>query len=766
MAEVLNARTLRDLELAKVLELVAREAASPLGAEAVRALRPQADRAWVEQEFRRVEEMVEAARGGFSPGPLHDLRPLLAEAREHGILAPQDFLPIAETLEASLSVRQALQGPRHPALAALAQRLSDQTPLLRRIWRAIDERGEIRPDATPKLRALLEERRKLTEEIQETLRRFLHHHREHVQDAVITQRGGRFVVPLKTGARGLGVVVHETSGSGQTLFAEPAEAVPLNNRLRAVEDELDRERHRILAELTGLLLAAGEAIEEDLRILASLDGLFARARFALRWNAAIPTFTDEPRLVLEEARHPLLGNRAVPISLAFGGEKPVVVITGPNTGGKTVTLKTIGLFCALAQAGIPIPASPRTVLPFLEKIRSDIGEEQSIEQSLSTFSSHMRNIIEILSETDERTLVLLDELGAGTDPQEGAALALALLEKLLEIGGLVAVATHLTPVKLFALAHPRVLSCSMEFDLETLAPTYRVLPGVPGRSCALLVAERLGLPKELLERAKAKLSSGEIRAEEIIEELARERAAARRLRANLEAEREALRKLRAEYEKRVQALREKKVEFLDRELKKLEEEIRAARKELAELIAQARQAQTAEARREILRQVEALAERVPEAVAEPPRRAPRPLRVGDTVRVGANGPLGTLLALAGEEAEVEVRGKRVTLPLSALVPAEAPPPPAPKPFVPIPQTVELELSVRGLSAEEALRRVDLWLDRLLRAGFSQGRIVHGRGTGVLRQRIHEHLRTLPFVKDFRLAPPEEGGDGVTLVTLG
>ncbi|MCS7216097.1 MAG: endonuclease MutS2 [Candidatus Bipolaricaulota bacterium] len=766
MAEVLNARTLRDLELAKVLELVAREAASPLGAEVVRALRPQADRAWVEREFRRVEEMVEAVRGGFSPGPLHDLRPLLAEAREHGILAPQDFLPIAETLEAALGVRQALQGPRHPELAALAQRLSDQTPLLRRIWRAIDERGEIRPDATPKLRALLEERRKLTEEIQETLRRFLHHHREHVQDAVITQRGGRFVVPLKTGARALGVVVHETSGSGQTLFAEPAEAVPLNNRLRAVEDELDRERHRILAELTGLLLQESAAIEEDLRILASLDGLFARARFALRWNAAIPTFTDEPQLVLEEARHPLLGDRAVPISLAFGGEKPVAVITGPNTGGKTVTLKTIGLFCALAQAGIPIPASPRTVLPFLEKIRSDIGEEQSIEQSLSTFSSHMRNIIEILSETDERTLVLLDELGAGTDPQEGAALALALLEKLLEIGCLAAVATHLTPVKLFALAHPRVLSCSMEFDLETLAPTYRVLPGVPGRSCALLVAERLGLPRELVERARAKLSSGEIRAEEIIEELARERAAARRLRANLEAEREALRKLRAEYEKRVQALREKKVEFLDRELKKLEEEIRAARKELAELIAQARQAQTAEARREVLRRVEALAERVPEAVAEPPRRAPRPLRVGDTVRVGPNGPLGTLLALAGEEAEVEVRGKRVTLPLSALVPAEAPPAPAPKPFVPIPQTVELELSVRGLSAEEALRQVDLWLDRLLRAGFTQGRIVHGRGTGVLRQRIHEHLRTLPFVKDFRLAPPEEGGDGVTLVTLG
>ncbi len=767
MSEVLNARTARDLEFAKVLELVAKEASSPLGAEAVRSLWPSADRTGVEGEFQRLAEMEEAVRAGFTPGPIRDLRALLAEAHEHGILGALDFLPIVETLEAAADIRQALSHPRHPRLAALAHRLSDQTALLARIWRVIDERGEIRPDATPKLRSLLEERRRLTEEIQETLRRFVHQHREQVQDAVITQRGGRFVVPLKTGARGLGVVIHEASGSGQTLFAEPAEAVPLNNRLREIEDELDRERHRILAELTGLLLGQSEAIEEDLAILAYLDGLFARARFSQRWNAVIPQFTAEPLLELWDARHPLLGARAVPISLSFGQEKPVVVITGPNTGGKTVTLKTIGLFCALAQAGIPIPAGSRTVLPFLRRIRADIGEEQSIEQSLSTFSSHMRNIIDILGEADEGTLVLLDELGAGTDPQEGAALALAILERLLEIGCLAAVATHLTPVKLFAIAHPRILSCSMEFDLETLAPTFRVLPGVPGRSCALIVAERLGLPKELVERAKAKLSAGEIQAEEIIAELARERAAARRVRENLEIEREALRKLRAEYEKRVQALREKKAEFLTRELKKLEEEIAQARKELGELIAQARQAQTAEARREILRQVEELAQSLPVEVPVPVSRPARPWAVGDTVRVGPAGPLGIVRALSEEEAVVEVRGKRVTVPLSSLVPAEGPAEgPPPKPLAPIPPTVSLELSVRGLTVEEALRQVDLWLDRLLRAGFSQGRIIHGRGTGALRRGIHEHLKTLPFVKEFHLAPPEEGGDGVTIVVLG
>jgi DNA mismatch repair protein MutS2 len=371
-----------------------------------------------------------------------------------------------------------------------------------------------------------------------------------------------------------------------------------------------------------------------------------------------------------------------------------------------------------------------------------------------------------LGEIDERSLVILDELGAGTDPQEGAALALAILERLLEVGCMAAVATHLTPVKLFAIAHPRILSCSMEFDLETLSPTFRVLQGVPGQSCALLVAERLGLPSELVERAKKKLSAGEIRAEEIIEELARERAAARRLRANLEVEREALRKIRAEYEKRLQALKEKKAAALSRELKKLEEEIAAARKELAELISQARAAESAAARREILKKVEELEEKLPEELPPLKLEQKGPIKVGDAVRIASSGAIGTVISLDGEEAEVEVRGKKITLPLSSLSLAEAPPEPSPKPFVPIPQTVELEISVRGLTVEEALRQVDLWLDRLLRAGFSTGRIIHGRGTGTLRKSIHEHLQKIPFVKGFHLAPPNEGGDGVTIVELG
>lgn len=765
ISEVVNPRTGRDLELGKVLDGVAAFAASTLGAEAVRALSPRSDRAALEREFALVGEMEEAIRAGFSLGGIHDLSPLLAAARDHGALPPDRFLTVAATLTACSEVRQALAGSRLLGLKALGERISDQTDLLRAIWRAVDERGEVREDATPKLRDLYRERRGLVDRITDLLRRYLDHNRDLIQEPVVTQRGGRFVVPLKAGARGASVVVHEMSASGQTLFAEPAAAVELNNRLREADDEIEREVHRILAELTGMLLEEEGHLRRDLATVARLDGLYARARYGQAMRGALPTLVEDGRIELVEARHPLLGDRAVPVSIAFGGTKRVAVITGPNTGGKTVLLKTIGLLTVMAQSGIPIPASSRTVLSVFPKVRSDIGEEQSIEQSLSTFSSHMTNIVGILCDVDERSLVLLDELGAGTDPQEGAALGLAILERILEIGATAAVATHLTPLKHFSVSHPGVLSCSMEFDLETLSPTYRVQEGVPGRSCALEIADRLGLPRELIERARGVFTSGEIRAEEIIAELERERGAARRLRANLELERETLRKLRADYEKRLLALQEKKTEAIGQELARLEGEIRAARKELSALIAQARAAGSAEERRAVLKRVEEIAAEVPAAPG--PVHRPLAVREGMVVRVRATGKVGTVLWVDGDRVGVEVRGRRVELPPEALEPAESVPVPrAPVPTLGPVREVSLELSVRGLSVSEAEREVEAWLDRLLRAGVSTGRIVHGKGTGALREALHGYLRRAPYVKRFHLAPPAEGGDGVTIVELG
>ncbi|RLE28889.1 hypothetical protein DRJ54_05690 [Candidatus Acetothermia bacterium] len=761
---VLNPRTRRDIELDQVLGIVAGYAASELGREAVLSLAPTANRDWIEREFELLEEMLVAVRGDFSPGPISDLRPLIEKAKAHGDLSGEELLTVAGTLEAAGELQLALSRDQTPRLSALAGRLSDQGGLAAAIRRAIDDRGEIRDDATPKLRDLTRQKRALTEDITAALRRFIDRHRELVQEPVVTRRGGRLVVPLKSGAQGsLRIVIHDSSATGQTLFAEPTSLVHANNQLREIEDDIWRERLRILAELVEAFLAEERHVRADMEVLARIDSLYARARYALAHRAAPPHLAPDGRVELVEARHPLLGDRAVPITIHFGGEKKLVVITGPNTGGKTVTLKTIGLFCSLAQCGVPLPASSRTTLGVFEKIRSDIGEEQSIEQNLSTFSSHMTNIVDILAEADDRTLVLLDELGAGTDPQEGAALGLAILEHLLECGCTAAVATHLTPLKHFAIKHPEVLSCSMEFDLETLSPTYRVLEGVPGRSCALIIAERLGLPKELVERARGSFSLGEVRAEEIIEELSRERAAARRLRANLDAEREVVRRLKAEYERRLSALREKKAEAISRELARLEGELRAARKELSQLIAQARAAESARARREALRRVEELAERLP----GPPREgrpAPR-LREGDTVRIRTTGAVGRVLRLQGDRVEVEVKGRRVELPPEALELASVPPPAPTRPELPVHTSVPLELSVRGLTVEEAKRRVDEWLDRLLLSGVHSGRLIHGKGTGTLRRALHEHLASLPYVRRFYLAPPAEGGEGVTVVEL-
>ncbi len=763
---VANPRTLRDLELTKVLDRIAQLAGSSLGTEAIRALRPSPDREEVVKELATVNEMCSAVEDGFSPGGLQDLRPMLEDAHERGSLDPAVLLSVAETLEAAVRARDALSGEDTPRLAALGKRLSDQEDLVTSIRRAVDERGAIREDASPKLLKLHRQRRELAGDLQRVLRSFMDSHRSWLQEPVITRRGGRMVVPLKSGAAGHGqVVVHDSSASGQTLFAEPASAVQLNNRLREIGDDIWREEQRILSELAGKLLSQEHEIRKDMEIIARVDSLYARAKYAHSVRAEVPNLVDDGQLDLREARHPLLGERAVPISISFGGKRRVALLTGPNTGGKTVSLKTIGLLTLMAQCGVPVPASSLSTLTVFPRVRSDIGEEQSIEQNLSTFSSHMSNIIELLGETDESTLVLLDELGAGTDPHEGAALGLAILEQLLERGCPAAVATHLTPLKHFAISHPGIVSCSMEFDLQSLSPTYRVLEGVPGRSCALIIAERLGLPDELVDRAKARLSTAEIRADSIIEELERERSVARLARADLESQRDRLAKLRAEYERRLAQVKERKSEALGRELAALEKKIAETRKELGELIAEARSRQSEERRRTALKRLHELAEELPDQPATKPTPR-RPVREGETVRIRSTGALGVVRQIEGQRVEVEVKGRRVEMSHNAVEPAEAPPlSGASRPVYSRGGDAPMELSVRGMTVAEAQKAVEEWLDRLLVAGVYSGRLVHGKGTGALRQGLHQYLRRAPHVRRFYYAPPPEGGEGVTIIEL-
>jgi DNA mismatch repair protein MutS2 len=777
--EVANERTLRDLEFAKVKEIIKGFASSPLGREWVEELAPSANPAVIRVRLARVEELRRLLEEqGFSPGVIHDLRPILEEARQSTSLPPEEFLPILETVRAARTLRErllALKG--FPRLQEIARGLGVFRELEENIARTIDEQGELREGASPRLRELTLRRRAVEERVKNELEAILQSpaYAGAIQDAVITRRGGRLVVPIKAGARHLlDWVVQDSSDSGQTLYVEPPAVVEGNNELRELEGQIREERLRILKELTARLKLEERRLRKTLRALGVLDGLYAAARFAQEFRCASPRLNLHGHVHLISARHPLLPRASVvPIELDFGAGNYGVLITGPNTGGKTVTLKTIGLLTLLAQAGLQIPASPDSELAIFKRVRSDIGSEESIEQSLSTFSSHMRNIIGILREVDSETLVLLDELGAGTDPQEGAALGIAILRYLLLKGAKLAVTTHFSALKRFAYLDPRLKTCSVEFDVETLAPTYRLLEGV-GASNALIVAERLGLSREIVEEAKRAIPEGEVRVEEIIRDLQHERSLIRQEREELEERLREAGRLQREYAERLRRIREEKEQALSAELRELEELLRRTRRALEEALHRARE--EAEARRALqeLGRLEAELEAAGQRLAEQ-ERSPislEELRVGDRVYLLGAERVGVVREVLDEgRIAVELDGRRVWARLADLRRPEVEPQgreaPRPRPayelsFKP---EVKLELSVHGLTTVEALSKVDRYLDRLLLAEVGKGYIIHGKGTGALRRAIREHLKELPFVKAFYSAPPREGGDGVTVVEL-
>jgi DNA mismatch repair protein MutS2 len=777
--EVTNERTLRDLEFAKVKEIIKGFASSPLGREWVEELAPSANPAVIRVRLARVEELRRLLEEqGFSLGVIHDLRPILEEARQSTSLPPEEFLPILETVRAARTLRErllALKG--FPRLQEIARGLGVFRELEENIARTIDEQGELREGASPRLRELTLRRRAVEERVKNELEAILQSpaYAGAIQDAVITRRGGRLVVPIKAGARHLlDWVVQDSSDSGQTLYVEPPAVVEGNNELRELEGQIREERLRILKELTARLKLEERRLRKTLRALGVLDGLYAAARFAQEFRCASPRLNLHGHVHLISARHPLLPRASVvPIELDFGAGNYGVLITGPNTGGKTVTLKTIGLLTLLAQAGLQIPASPDSELAIFKRVRSDIGSEESIEQSLSTFSSHMRNIIGILREVDSETLVLLDELGAGTDPQEGAALGIAILRYLLLKGAKLAVTTHFSALKRFAYLDPRLKTCSVEFDVETLAPTYRLLEGV-GASNALIVAERLGLSREIVEEAKRAIPEGEVRVEEIIRDLQHERSLIRQEREELEERLREAGRLQREYAERLRRIREEKEQALSAELRELEELLRRTRRALEEALHRARE--EAEARRALqeLGRLEAELEAAGQRLAEQ-ERSPislEELRVGDRVYLLGAERVGVVREVLDEgRIAVELDGRRVWARLADLRRPEVEPQgreaPRPRPayelsFKP---EVKLELSVHGLTTVEALSKVDRYLDRLLLAEVGKGYIIHGKGTGALRQAIREHLKELPFVKAFYSAPPREGGDGVTVVEL-
>jgi DNA mismatch repair protein MutS2 len=797
-----SAKTLSTLEFDKVLARLTQHTAFSAGRALALALRPSSDygevvrRQRMTAEARRLLEM----QPNLSLGGAHDVRPQAQKAALAGVLEPGELLDIQGTLSLAISLRKTVQRlgvPALPLLTDLAEGLASLSPLVAEIARCINPRSEVTDAASPILADLRRETHlahdRLTAKLQHILASATG--RQVAQEPIVTLRDGRYVIPVKAEMRGqLPGIVHDVSSSGATVFLEPLEAVEIGNAWRELQLEEQREVERILRALSARVGEAAEDIETTVATLAELDLALAKAKLgdALACKELPYLSADQPWLAegpgelrLLNARHPLLKGEVMPISIWVGDSYSIVLITGPNTGGKTVALKTVGLLILMAQAGLPIPAELGSRLPVFDSVHVDIGDEQSIEQSLSTFSSHVGNIIHILGEAEPNSLVLLDELGAGTDPSEGTALAQAILQHLLEVGATTVATTHHSQLKVFAHVTPGIVNASVEFDLETLSPTYRLSIGLPGQSNALAIADRLGMPHDILERARQHIAPDRQELESLLSDIHRERqAAADAARAEQIARREAeairaglaekLMAVDAEHDRTIEKTRQE----MESELQQTRARLRAAAKEIAraerEAAAAARKAASprpVEALEAAKQEVEAVEEQVEKVrrLRRRPRKGPLPpIAVGDRLWLRDLSQPAEALGPPDEHGELAVRlgafhgrinvseVEGVEKAAEAITIATSFPPSAP----PSP-----EIEVRGMTVGEAMPLIEQHLDAAFRASLPQVRIVHGKGTGTLRRAIRDALRGHPLVKSLSTPPPKEGGEGVTIVEV-
>lgn len=792
----MNDHTLRVLEFDKILTRLAAYCSFEMSKELALAWRPSTDlgeaRLW-QQETEEARTLA-PQQTDLHLGGVHDLRGLLAQAERGGTLAPNDLLEVRSTLLRARRIRQILlaNAHRYPALAEWGEPIQDLEHVAAEIGRAISERGEVMDSASPKLARLRAEIRVLQDRLLDRIQRIAHNPDNAVflQENLVTQRQGRYVVPVRAEFKGrIPGIVHDQSGSGATLFVEPLAIVELNNDWRQRQMEEQEEVNRILRELTELVADESTYIDATLQALAGLDLILARAHFADELHANQPELLgfhrgpelqpeQHPGVVLElrQARHPLLDPRTVvPIDFHFGDDYFIVVITGPNTGGKTVSLKTAGLLTLMAQAGLAIPAKSGSRLTLFEGVYADIGDEQSIEQSLSTFSSHMTNIVRILHEATPHTLVLLDELGAGTDPEEGSALARSLLTHLRDSGVPTAGTTHYSDVKLFAHSNPGIVNASVEFDLETLSPTYELTIGLPGRSNALAIARRLGLPRLLVDSAEALVEPESLAADSLLAEIREARDAAKRSQQKTEALERMVAARDAELRAQLAKIEEARRAVLNEARTEAQAELETIRDEVARVrsrldrsggpgapsqhdrfLAEAEKA--LQARQEAARK---LSEHV-DAIARPAG----PLQAGDVVWVESLHGSGLVRTLLSEnEAEIQMGAFRLKVPVGNLELRERPQPvasPSEPRYVAAPPSPGIELDLRGYRVDEALETLDSYLDEAYLADLPWVRIIHGKGTGALRQVVRDALRNHGVVANFRTGEQGEGGDGVTI----
>ncbi|HEX6270464.1 MAG TPA: endonuclease MutS2 [Anaerolineales bacterium] len=801
----MDSKTLHVLEYPKILERLKGFCDFSASMELARLLEPTDS---YDLALARLAETSEARRlfsvQDIGIGGAHDIRPAADLAARGGVLDPQQLLDVKSTLISCRELKRSLERKtdEYPRLAQIAAGLPESHGIVDAITRVLSERGEVLDSASPKLATLRREIKIAHDRLMSRLQKYLTDSGNKLQEPIITQRDGRYVIPLRAEFKGqIKAVVHDQSSSGATLFVEPLPVVELNNKVRELELQERDEERRILYELSTQIGEHRDELMYGLENLAMLDLIFAKAKYAEELRASEPVLhklsagsnqrsakTEKQELKVEsrtlirllQARHPLLDlATVVPIDVDPRPGTRAIIITGPNTGGKTVSLKTVGLLALMAQSGLHIPAQSGSELPCFQAVYADIGDEQSIEQSLSTFSGHITNIIRILKQIDHRSLVIFDELGAGTDPQEGAALARAILNHLLESGCTTLVATHYPELKTFAHSTEGVVNASLEFDIQTLRPTYHLTIGLPGRSNALLIAQRLGLPQPIIESAKGEIHPDELRADKLLDDIRKERNRTSRERQKLERARDRLESQTKDLEKRLERIEDERREVLAKARAEGELEVAVFKKNIESLKSQLKKAkQPLEALKAIEEKVEVIAEKI-EAPVE--RRSDQPsaissqsLRLGERVTVSTLNADGVITALGESDAEIQIGSLRVRariVDLQRKSQAEESPKEklqavgTQRSSVVGARSPGIELNLRGKLVEDGLEELDRYLERAFSAGLLFVRIVHGKGTGKLREAVRNALKESPYVASFEEPKDNEGGAGVTVAKM-
>ncbi|MGC8903180.1 MAG: endonuclease MutS2 [Fervidobacterium sp.] len=761
---------------------------SVLGKEYLEELNPYSVNA--KYELTYISELCEIIRASGYPNAdsFIDIRPILLKIENGSIIDEIELLTVLRFLEGVKSLRLMFKDQKGPifqsGFVSLVLKLGNYDEIIDTIKKAVDEKGNIKDSASVLLKKIRTEFAETTKELRHKVERFIIGNQNLLQEVTYTIKNDRYVLPVKTNERSkIKGIVHGTSSSGLTVYVEPEEFIPLNDKIRILAEEEAKEIARILREITNKIFDRLNSLRSDIELLKRLDALYARARYVIEKNASV-ILPEGSYLKLSRARHPLIpSDRVVPIDIELPSDKSGIVITGPNTGGKTVSLKTVALSIVLSRSGFPILVGESSRIPDVD-VYVDIGDSQNILENLSTFSGHIYNIVRSLNLADEKSIVLIDELGSGTDPYEGSAIALGIIEELIDRKIRFIVTTHLTPIKLYSMSHDKLINASMEFDPETLSPTYRILMNVPGGSHAFDIARKYGLAERILERAWQHLNEEHVKIEELIKNLNKHVSELEVKKRELENTIRDYQKQKREFEEKYKLLKVKRIEELDKELREVYKDIQKARKDL-QISLQSKKTDSEELMKKRLKEMEEevkhlekLEQKVEKVIYE--TRVPqqkRDISVGDYVRlidgttvgkVIESKPKGFVVDFNGLKIEVKPEklekvlvtnntkeGKDIENVITSHI--------SKRTYAPV--ISKNEIDVRGLTVEEAIEKIDEFIDQLLLSDFTVGYIIHGKGTGKLATGIWKYLRSDKRVKNYRFGRPDEGGVGVTVVEI-